>query len=448
MAYNGPVRLVVIGLDGAAPALVFDRFRSALPALTNLSAHAISGELESTIPATTLPDWPALFTGRDPGELGIYGPRQRVAHTYAAPVPVTSRAVPPIALWDVVGQFGEASIVIGAPPGYPPRPLRGVAVSCTITPPEAEVFTYPPELSARLRADGFQFDLREPGGSDASEQLQHAAALTRQRFSLLRKLLVTEPWRLAILVDPTLDRLQRAHGLEPEVVQQHYAVIDAEIGRLLAQLDPATVVAIVSSHGARASRGSFAINDWLQREGYLVLANGVPPTATPLDHAGVDWSRTLAWAEGGPAVRIMLNVQGREPAGTIEPRRYEQVRNEIKRKLEALSGPDGRTMANRAYKPEEVYRLTRRVVPDLIGTLGGMAFRAAASLGHHDLFLPAVPGVSSGNNGDRGLFMLRWPQHGPNGRREGIRVLDVYPTLLTALGLPLPEDLTGHALVG
>jgi len=77
-----------------------------------------------------------------------------------------------------------------------------------------------------------------------------------------------------------------------------------------------------------------------------------------------------------------------------------------------------------------------------------MAFRAAGSLGHHDLFLPAVPGVSSGNNGDRGLFMLRWPQHGPNGRRDGIRVLDVYPTILTALGLPVPEDLTGQALVG
>ena len=446
--HKGPIRLVVIGLDGAAPSLVLDRFRASVPALTEFAAHAIYGELESTIPATTLPDWPALFTGRDPGELGIYGTRQRVAHNYVAPVPVTSRAVPPIALWDVVGQFGDTSIVIGAPPGYPPRPLRGVAVACAMTPPDASVFTYPPELSTRLRADGFQFDLREPAGGDAALLLLHAADVTRQRFSLLRKLLVTEPWRLAILVDPTLDRLQRTHWQEPEVVQQHYAVIDAEIGRLLAQLDPATVVAIVSSHGGRASRGSFAINDWLQREGYLAFANGGPAAVTPLDQAGVDWGRTQAWAEGGPAVRIMLNVEGREPAGAVAPRRYEQVRNEIKRKLEALIGPDGRTMANRAYKPEEVYRLTRRVAPDLIGALGSMAFRAAGNLGHQDLFLPAVPGVSSGNNSDRGLLMLRWPQHGPNGRRDGIRVLDVYPTILTALGLPVPEDLTGQALVG
>lgn len=448
MARKAPVRLVVIGLDGATPSLVFDRFRADLPAFTAFAAHAISGELESTIPAASLPAWPVLFTGRDPGELGIYGARQRAAHGYAAPLPVTSRALPPITLWDAAGQAGESAIVIGAPPSYPLRPLRGVAVSCAMTPPDTDVFTFPPALSVALRADGFQFDLREPPGSDPAALLEHAATLTRQRFALLRKLLLSEPWRLAILVDPTLDRVQHALWQEPELIQQHYAVIDGELGRLLAQLDPATVVAIVSDHGARASRGSFAINDWLQREGYLVLSGGVPPKATALDQAGVDWSRSVAWAEGGPAVRIVLNVQGREPNGIVEPRRYEQVRNEIKRKLEALSGPDGKTMANRAFKPEEIYQATRRIVPDLVATLGGMAFRAAANLGHSDLFLPPVPGISSGNHSDHGLLMLRWPQHGPNGRREGIRILDVYPTLLTAMGLPLPEGLSGHAVVG
>jgi predicted AlkP superfamily phosphohydrolase/phosphomutase len=439
---------VVIGLDGAAPLLVFDRFRTTLPALTAFAGHAISGELESTIPATSLPAWPALFTGRDPGELGVYGARQRAAHSYAAPAPITSRAMPLLALWDVVGQTGEDSIVIGAPPSYPLRPLRGVAVSCAMTPPDADVFTFPPALSAALRTDGYQFDLREPAGSAPAILLKHAATVTRQRFSLLRRLVATEPWRLAILVDPTLDRLQHALWHEPELLQQHYAVVDGEVERLLALLDPATVVAIVSDHGARASRGSFAINDWLQREGYLALTGAVPPKVTPLEQAGVDWSRTQAWAEGGPAVRILLNVQGREPNGIVEPRRYEQVRNEIKRKLEALSGPDGKTMANRAHKPEEVYQATRRTVPDLVATLGGMAFRAAANLGHSDLFLPAVPGVSSGNHSDHGLIMLRWPQHGPNGRREGIRILDIYPTLLAAMGLPLPAGLVGHAIVG
>lgn len=448
MARKGPTRLIILGLDGASAPLVFDRFRSTLPALTAFAGTAIIGELESTIPATSLPAWPAIFTGRDPGELGIYGARQRVAHTYAAPPPVTSRVLPPITLWDVAGQLGAQSIVIGAPPAYPPRPLRGVAVACAMTPPEAEIFTAPPELSTRLRADQYQFDLREPATAAPVQLVEHAAVITRQRFALLRDLLATEPWRLAVLVDPTLDRLQHALWNEPELLQQHYTVIDAEIGHLLADLDPTTVVAVISDHGARASRGSFAINDWLHHEGYLALDGAAPATVTSLEHAAVDWGRTLAWAEGGPAVRIMLNVQGREPTGVVEARRYQQVRNEIKRKLEALIGPDGKTMGNRAHKPEEIYQSTRRLAPDLIGVLGGMAFRATGNLGHHELFLPPVNGISSGNHTDRGLLMLHWPQHGPNGRREGLRVLDIYPTVLTALGLPVPENLTGRTLVG
>lgn len=443
-----PVRVVMVGLDGASAPLIFDRFRSALPTLSAFAANAITGEMESTVPATTLPAWPSLFTGRDPGELGIYGARQRLAHTYAVPTPVTSRFVPPTTLWDVLGQRGGASIVIGAPPGYPPRPMHGAAVSCAMTPQDAEIFTTPPALSARLRQEGYQFDLREPHGAKPAQLLEQATVLTRQRFALFRELLAGEPWRVAILVDPTLDRLQHALFHEPEAIQQQYAVIDAELQLLLAQLDATTVVAIISDHGARASRGSFAINDWLRQEGYLVADTPSATGATPVDRANVNWSRTQAWAEGGPAVRISLNVRGREPHGAVEPRRYEQVRNDIKRKLEGLTGPDGKTMGNRAYKPEEIYQATRRLAPDLICALGGMAFRAAANIGHTDLFLPPVPGVSSGNHADRGLFMLRWPQHGPNGRREGIRILDIFPTLLTALDLPVPEDLPGHVLVG
>lgn len=448
MPRKGPLRLVVIGLDGAVPAFVFDRFRSALPALSALAATAITGELESTIPATTLPAWPCMFSGRDPGEIGIYGARQRFAPNYAVPPPVTSRLAPSSTLWDAVGQAGESSIVIGAPPGYPPRPLRGVAVSCAVTPPDAATFTYPADLGARLRAGGYEFDLREPAGTPAAVLLDHAALLTRRRFGVFRELLAAQSWQLAILIDPTLDRLQHALWHDVDALQQHYAVIDQEVGQLLAALDPTTIVAVLSDHGARASRGSFAVNDWLRQEGFLTLTGRGPADVVPLDRADVDWSRTLAWAEGGPAVRIMLNVQGREPQGTVEPRRYEQVRNDIKRRLEALGGPDGKTMGNHAYKPEEIYQATHRVAPDLVCTLGGMAFRATGSLGHPELFVPPVLGVSSGNHAERGLFMLRWPQHGPNGRREGIRALDVHPTLLTTLGLPLPDGLGGRALVG
>ncbi|MCS6839423.1 MAG: alkaline phosphatase family protein, partial [Roseiflexus sp.] len=70
-------QLLIIGLDCAEPSLVLDRWRADLPALSRLMAEGVYGELESCIPAITVPAWSCMMSGRDPGELGIYGFRNR-----------------------------------------------------------------------------------------------------------------------------------------------------------------------------------------------------------------------------------------------------------------------------------------------------------------------------------------------------------------------------------
>ncbi|WP_353259798.1 alkaline phosphatase family protein, partial [Prochlorothrix hollandica] len=56
-----------------APDLVFDQWRSDLPHLSRLMDQGSYGRLESSIPAITVPAWSCMMSGRDPGELGIYG---------------------------------------------------------------------------------------------------------------------------------------------------------------------------------------------------------------------------------------------------------------------------------------------------------------------------------------------------------------------------------------
>lgn len=70
-------RLFVIGLDCAEPSLVFDRWREELPHLRQLMEAGTYGGLESTIPPITVPAWTRMLTGKDPGELGFYGFRNR-----------------------------------------------------------------------------------------------------------------------------------------------------------------------------------------------------------------------------------------------------------------------------------------------------------------------------------------------------------------------------------
>ena len=48
-------RLLIIGLDSVAPALVFDRWRGDLPTLAGLIARGAHGRLVSTNPPITVP---------------------------------------------------------------------------------------------------------------------------------------------------------------------------------------------------------------------------------------------------------------------------------------------------------------------------------------------------------------------------------------------------------
>lgn len=67
------MKVMVIGLDSAVPALVFEQWRDELPNLRSLAQEGYWGELMSTHPPVTVPAWSSMTSGLDPGELGFYG---------------------------------------------------------------------------------------------------------------------------------------------------------------------------------------------------------------------------------------------------------------------------------------------------------------------------------------------------------------------------------------
>jgi sulfate adenylyltransferase len=75
-------RVLIIGLDCAEPSLVFDKYRTELPNLTRLARAGAWGELNSVTPPITVPAWMCSMTSKDPGQLGIYGFRNRADHSY------------------------------------------------------------------------------------------------------------------------------------------------------------------------------------------------------------------------------------------------------------------------------------------------------------------------------------------------------------------------------
>ena len=123
-----------------------------------------------------------------------------------------------------------------------------------------------------------------------------------------------------------------------------------------------TIVLVVSDHGAQRLDGGFCVNEWLVREGLLVLKS-YPEAGHPVRQARRRLGEDQVWSEGGYYARVFLNVKGREPQGVIEPADYERFRDEIKAKFEATTDAAGKPLGTLVFKPEEIYRAVRNVAP-------------------------------------------------------------------------------------
>ena len=72
---------MLIGLDSAEPSLV-EAWRDELPTLAGLMDRGVHGRLTSVMPPITVPAWSCMMASRTPGDLGVYGFRNRSDHTY------------------------------------------------------------------------------------------------------------------------------------------------------------------------------------------------------------------------------------------------------------------------------------------------------------------------------------------------------------------------------
>jgi predicted AlkP superfamily phosphohydrolase/phosphomutase len=458
---GAPIKVAVIGLDCAEPSLVFDRWLDDLPNIAGVVRGGTWGRLRSVDPPITVPAWTCMTSGRDPGELGIYGFRNRRDHSYHGLTTADSRAVTVDRVWDHLGRTGRASIVIGVPQTFPPVTIDGALVADFLTPdPRRDAYTHPPELRDEIErlVGGYEVDVRNFRSEDRDRILAEIYAMTEQHFTVARHLLDTRPWDFFMLVEIGLDRMHHAFWrfLDPahprhepdhryrDVIRSYYQYLDDEIGELLERFDDDTVVMVVSDHGARPMEGAICINEWLVQEGYLVLNRPAEP-GTKLRDADVDWTRTRAWGEGGYYCRLCLNVEGREPQGTVSPNDFDALLSELSERLEALGGPAG-PIGTRVHRPEDLWRERRGLPPDLVVYFGDLAWRSNGTLGHgrHYTFENDT-GPDDANHAQYGL----WAFSGPGveaGRRDDLHILDVAPTILDLYGIPGPDDRQGRVI--
>lgn len=453
-------RVLVIGLDSAAPGLVFDELREDLPNLSRLMGDGVWGPLRSCVPAITVPSWMTGYTGKDPGELGIYGFRNRSDHSYTGLAIADSSKVAEPTVWDILGRYGKQSVTVAIPPGFPPRPLQGCSVGCFLTPDTTRGrFTYPEALGGEIRelVGEYLVDVANFRTDDKDRILQSCYEMTERRFRVLRRLLWTRPWDFFGFVEIGVDRMH--HGFwkdhDPRhrkhdptsrfrpAIRDYYRYVDGLLGGLLELIDERTTVLVVSDHGAKRMEGGICLNEWLLDHGYLRLKQR-PTSPTPIGKLPIDWDRTLAWGEGGYYGRVFMNVCGREPNGVVPAERYEAVRDELVASLASIPDETGRPLATQAFRPDRIYRATRGVAPDLMVYFDNLNWRSVGTVGmsgYHTFENDTGP--DDANHAEQGIFILRGPGVEARGQLGERSMLDLAPTILERFGYPIPADMQG-----
>jgi predicted AlkP superfamily phosphohydrolase/phosphomutase len=455
-------RLCIIGLDCVTPQFLFGPWLDEMPNVRRVMEGGIHGHMVSTIPPITVPAWMAMMTSQDPGMLGIYGFRNRASRDYADVFIVNGKHVQAKPLWHHLSRRGLNSIVMGVPLTYPPTPLRGVMVADFLTPNKSVTWTFPASLGARLDqwAGGeFIFDVPDFRTVHKREILDRIYRMTRGRFEAFRRLLAAEKWDFAIMVEMGPDRIHhafwryvdRSHRLyQPgnefeDVIHRYYLYLDEEIGRVLDALPDGTSVIVVSDHGAKAMHGAFCINEWLIQQGLLALQ---APVAAPtrLTPEMIDWERTRVWSDGGYYARIFLNVEGREPRGQIPAAGLDEFKRDLKARLEATTDPEGRRIGTRVFLPEEVYRRSEGIPPDMIVYLGDLDWRSGSTVGAGIHMFENDTGPDDANHAQEGIFL--WQGRGkpalePTGK---ISIYDIAPSILDHFGIEVPGEMIGKVL--
>ena len=361
---EGP-RVAFFGIDGVPYSLIADN-EETFPNLTAMANEGAGGAIDSIVPPESSACWPALTTGVNPGETGVYGFQDREVGSYDTYVPM-GRDVQATRLWSRVTDAGREATVMNVPVTFPPDRDIQRMVSGFLS-PGVEKAAYPDELRETLEGLDYKIDVNAKLGhdEDKSEFVEDAHETLDARFEAFKHYIQQDDWNLFFGVFMTTDRVNHflfkhytQDGEFKEEFLEFYEKVDRYLGELREMLDEETTMVVASDHGFTQLDHEVKCNVWLEENGWLSYEDD--------DHDSLDDIADDTKAYSLIPGRFYINLEGREPRGSVPKEYYEEVRAELKAELEALEGPNGRKVADRVVTKEKAFRGDHAdIAPDLV----------------------------------------------------------------------------------
>ncbi|MDG5775863.1 alkaline phosphatase family protein [Haloarculaceae archaeon H-GB2-1] len=437
---DGP-RVAFFGIDGVPFSLLAEH-SDEFPNIASLIEDGSAGAIDSIVPPESSACWPALTTGVNPGETGVYGFQDREVGSYDTYVPM-GRDVQATRVWDRVEDAGRDATVLNVPVTFPPQRDVQRMVSGFLS-PGVDKSAYPDELREYLESNDYRIDVNAKLGHDDDKAafIEDAHETLEKRFETFKHYVEQDDWDLLFGVFMTTDRVNHflfkdyeQDGEYSEEFFEFYRTVDEYLGRLRDLLPDDVTMMVASDHGFTTLNYEVHFNEWLQQEGWLSYQDD--------DHSELgdiaDETKAYSLIPG----RFYINLEGREPRGTVPEAEYEDVRAELKEKLENLEGPDGRKVADQVVTKEEAFRGDHDdIAPDLTVVPNHGFDLKAGFKGGSDVF-----GVGP-RNGMHSFDNATLIVDDPDARIADVDLYDISPTILDLMEIEFDRtEFDGSSLV-
>ena len=477
------IKTLLIGLDGATFAVLDPLMKQgAMPFLQSFFAEGVRAGLRTIVPPLTPPAWTSLMTGRTPGQHGVFDFFRMDSPTSRHIRFFNSTDVQCETIWSLASAGGLRTTTINYPAMFPPPHISGYVVPGWVPWKQLRLACWPEGLFDKLKAiPGFNqrelaMDIKleekaTEGIANHSELGPWIEMHTRREqnlFQVLRHLTEQEPSDLTAVLFDGVDKLQHLgwRYLRPEddrpltedwefqirdLCVQYFCSLDGLLRQLCQLAGPEATVVIASDHGFGPTYDVLHINTWLERHGYLTWSEAAQSRDTEGALLGVgqvakhtwlmDWNKTKAFATTPTSNGIYVVVSDGTSPG-VPAAEYPAFLRKLSDELRQIpSLHDGQPLVSEIFTRDEVFQGPHHdAAPDLTLILrdGGLVS-----------ILPSPETVSRrpavcGSHRPVGVFGARGPAIRRGLIAGELSILDIAPTVLYSLGLPLPEELQGR----